>query len=175
MIVILRLRVRKLPTEGNLIMKLTWFSLYNLMLSLWVGGIAIFTFIVTPAIFRSFGRDEAGAIVGKLFPGYFTYVLVLTLLAFIFFFPASGGASNPQSRFSFFLLIAALVINTYVSFKLHPDTVKVKQEITSFEQESPDSPNRKRFTRLHAISAVLNLAVMTDGIILLLLGPSLKN
>jgi uncharacterized membrane protein len=69
-------------------MRLTWLSLYNLILSLWVGGIAIFTFIVTPAIFRSFGRDEAGAIVGKLFPGYFTYVLVLTLLAFIFFLPA---------------------------------------------------------------------------------------
>jgi hypothetical protein len=152
-------------------MRLTWFSLYNLILALWVGGIAIFTFIVTPAIFRSFGRDEAGAIVGKLFPGYFTYVLVLTLLAFIFFFPASGGASNSQSRLSFFLLIAALVINTYVSFKLYPDTVKVKREITSFEQESPDSPNRKLFARLHAISAVLNLAVMTDGVILLLLGP----
>lgn len=156
-------------------MKLTWLSLYSFILSLLVGGIAIFTFIVTPAIFRSFGRDEAGAIVGKLFPGYFTYVLVLTLLAFIFFFPASGGTSTFPSRLSFFFLVAALIINTYVSFKLHPEAVKVKQEITSFERESPDSPNRKRFARLHAVSAVLNLAVLADGVILLLLGPSLKN
>jgi hypothetical protein len=161
--------------KGRPVMRLTWFSLYNLFLSLWAGGIAIFTFIITPAIFRSFGRDEAGAIVGKLFPGYFTYVLVLTVLAFIVFFPATGGVSNSPSRLSFFLLIAALVINTYVSFKLHPDAIKVKQEITSFERESPDSPNRKRFTRLHAVSAVLNLAVLADGVILLLLGPSLRN
>jgi hypothetical protein len=45
--------------------------LYTLLLSLWTGGIAIFTFIVTPAIFRSYGRDQAGEIVGRLFPGDF--------------------------------------------------------------------------------------------------------
>ncbi|HUI45580.1 MAG TPA: DUF4149 domain-containing protein [Nitrospirota bacterium] len=155
-------------------MKLTWFLLYDLILSLWVGGIAIFTFIVTPSIFKSFGRDEAGAIVGKLFPGYFSYVLVLSVLAFIVFFAVSGGTSDSTSRLSFFLLIAALVINIYVSLKLYPDAVKLKREITSFERESPDSPARKRFTRLHAVSAVLNLAVLADGVILLLLGPALK-
>jgi len=52
-------------------MKAPLFSVYNLVLALWVGGISIFTFIVTPAIFRSYGRDQAGEIVGKLFPGYF--------------------------------------------------------------------------------------------------------
>ena len=155
-------------------MRLSWFSLYDLILSLWVGGMAIFTFIVTPAIFKSFGRDEAGVIVGKLFPGYFTYVLVLSVLAFIVFFVVTGSKLDSISRLSFFLLIAALVVNLYVSLKLYPDAVKVKQEITSFERESPDSPARKRFTRLHAVSAVLNLAVLADGVILLLLGPALK-
>ena len=155
-------------------MKLTWFSLYDLILSLWVGGIAIFTFIVTPAIFKSFGRNEAGAIVGKLFPGYFTYILVLSVLAFIVFFAVTGGALDSISQLSFFLLIAALIINIFVSLKLYPDMVKLKKEITSFEQESPDSPARKHFTRLHAVSAVLNLAVLADGGILLLLVPTLK-
>ena len=67
-------------------MKISWFSFYNLALALWVGGIITFTFIVTPAIFKSFGRDMAGEIVGKLFPGYFLYNLVLAALAFILFF-----------------------------------------------------------------------------------------
>ncbi len=155
-------------------MNLIWYSLYILLLSLWVGGIAIFTFIVTPAIFRLFRRDEAGAIVGKLIPRYFAYVFVLAVLAFIVFFAVTGGASDSTSRISFFLLIAAMMVNTYVSFKLHPDAVKVKQEVTSFERESPDSPARKRFSRLHAVSAVLNLAVLADGITLLLLGLALK-
>ena len=44
-------------------------SFYTLTLALWTGGMVLFTFIVTPAIFRSFGRDQAGEIVGYLFPG----------------------------------------------------------------------------------------------------------
>jgi uncharacterized membrane protein len=62
-------------------MKMAWSFLYNLVLSLWIGGMSVFTFIVTPAIFKSFGRDMAGEIVGKLFPGYFLSVLILSFAA----------------------------------------------------------------------------------------------
>jgi hypothetical protein len=51
------------------------FFIYNLVLSLWVGGNALFTFLVTPVIFKMYGRDEAGKIVGNLFPSYFTSLL----------------------------------------------------------------------------------------------------
>ncbi len=155
-------------------MKPTWFSLYNLILSLWVGGITIFTFIVTPAIFRSFERDLAGGIVGKLFPGYFLYLLVLSALAFIVFFAVAGDQSMPAARTSFVLLLAALAINAYVAFKLHPDTVRVKQQIASFERESADTPARKQFARLHALSASLNLLLLADGIALLMMGPAMR-
>ncbi len=155
-------------------MKLTWFSFYNIILALLVGGIAIFTFVVTPAIFKSYGRDMAGQIVGKLFPGYFLYNLVLAVLAFILFFTVAGDQSSPPARISFFLLIAALIISASVAFKIYPATVKVKQQITSFERESPDSPMRKQFARLHAASMSLNLLLFADGAVLLLLGPALK-
>ncbi len=42
-------------------------------LSLWVGGMSLFTFILTPVIFRSYPRDAAGEVVGKLFPSYFLF------------------------------------------------------------------------------------------------------
>jgi uncharacterized membrane protein len=155
-------------------MKLTWFSLYNLILSLWVGGIAIFTFIIAPAVFRSFGRDTASSIVDRLFPGYFLYTLILAVLAFITFFTMAVDKYQPAVRISFVLLLIALVITAYVAFKLHPDAVKLKQQITSFERESPDSPARKQFARLHAVSASLNLLLLADGIALLMLGPALK-
>ncbi len=155
-------------------MKFTWFSVYNVILSLWVGGITIFTFIMTPRIFKFFRRDQAGEIVGALFPGYFLYLLVLAVLAFIVFFTVSGDLTKPASRLSLALLSMALLINTYVSLKLHPDTVRVKQQITSFERESPDSPVRKQFARLHALGASLNLIVLADGLILLLIGPALR-
>ena len=50
---------------------------YSFLLALWAGGMFIFTFLVTPVIFQSFGRDTAGEIVGKLFPYYFPYTLTL--------------------------------------------------------------------------------------------------
>ena len=34
-------------------------ALYRLALALWVGGISLFTFVVTPVIFKSRGRDAA--------------------------------------------------------------------------------------------------------------------
>ncbi len=155
-------------------MKFSFFSLYNLIVSLWVGGIAIFTFIVTPVVFRSFDRDLAGTIVGKLFPGYFLYLLVLSILAFIVFFTVAGDQSEPAARASLILLVVALAVNAYVTFKLHPDTVKVKQQIASFERESPDTAARKQFARLHAVSATLNLLLLADGIALLVIGPAMR-
>jgi hypothetical protein len=155
-------------------MKTSWFTLYNLILALWVGGIAAFTFIVTPVIFRSFGRDLAGKIVGELFPGYFLYNLVLAALALLLFFVVAGDPSKTAYRLSLFLLTAALIINVFIVFKLHPDTVQVKQAVTSFERESPDSPMRKRFAKLHAVSMVLNLLLLADGVALLAVAPLLK-
>jgi hypothetical protein len=149
-------------------------SFYTLILALWVGGIAVFTFIMTPVIFRSFDRDLAGEIVGKLFPGYFLYNLVIAALALILFFLVAGDQTSTAARLSLFLVTIALFLNAYVVFKLHPDTVRVKQQIISFEHESPDSPARRQFRRLHAVSATLNLMLLADGIVLLLISPALK-
>lgn len=155
-------------------MKISWYSLYNLILALWVGGIALFTFIVTPVIFRSFGRDLAGKIVGELFPGYFLYNLVLATLALFLFFIVAGDQPRTAYWLSLLLLTTALIINVFIVFKLHPDTVRVKHAVTSFEREPPDSPVRKRFAKLHAASAVLNLMLLADGIALLVIGPIVK-
>ncbi len=155
-------------------MKLSWFSLYVLVLALWVGGMVLFTFIVTPAIFRSFDRDTAGGIVGHLFPGYFLYDLVLAAAALILFFLATGVRSTMLHRLSLALLAAAVIVNVFIVFKLHPDAVRIKQEVVSFERESPDSPARAKFRRIHGLSAVLNLFLIVDGITLLVTGPLLK-
>jgi len=155
-------------------MKVSWFTFYNLVLACWVGGIAIFTFIVTPAIFRSYGRDQAGEIVGKLFPGYFLYTLVLTCLALALFFFAARDSTVPAYRPSLALIVAALAIALFVYFWVHPTTVGVKSTVASFERESPDSPARKQFRRLHGLSAALNLLLLADGVVLLVLAPGLK-
>lgn len=147
--------------------------LYNLVLALWVGGISIFTFIVTPVIFRSFGRDMAGEIVGKLFPGYFLYTLLLSVLALILFLASRSSLWKSGHTWSLLLIALAIIINLFVSFKLHPEIKKIKQEITSFEA-AQDSPLRKRFRQLHGVSATLNLILLADSITLLVISSVLK-
>lgn len=141
----------------SMFMRLTWISLYSLTLALWVGGMAIFTFVVAPVIFKSYPRDTAGEIVGKLFPGYFMYNLVLAVLAMVLFFLVAGDREKTAYRFSRTLIAAAVIVNVFIVYKLYPEAVRVKQEAASFECQSLDSLARKKFTRLHALSASLNL------------------
>jgi hypothetical protein len=155
-------------------MKTTVVSLYTIILALWVGGIAIFTFVVTPVIFRSYPRDTAGEIVGRLFPGYFGYNLALSVLAAVVFLLVTVDWTATASRLSVLLIAAAIAVNLFIVFKLHPDIVHIKQTVSSFERESPDSAARASFRKLHAVSAVLNLFLLADGATLLVAARLLR-
>jgi len=147
------------------------------VLALWIGGIALFTFILTPAIFSSYSRDMAGEIVGKLFPGYFLYNLVLSLLALILSLISPRVISDIARKeygLSIFCIVIAVFINIIVLFKLHPEIRAIKKEIHSFETVSNDDPLRMKFRRLHGVSAVLNLLLLADGVTLLLVGTVIK-
>ena len=48
-----------------------WNFVSNLAVSCWLGGAALFTFGLTPKLFAAYSQDQASAIVGLLFPGYF--------------------------------------------------------------------------------------------------------
>jgi ABC-type transport system involved in multi-copper enzyme maturation permease subunit len=140
------------------------------VLALWIGGIALFTFITTPVIFTVYSRDLAGDIVGQLFPGYFLYNLILSLIALVLFVVSSSQLSSKGVRFSFLCLALALCVNIFVYFKLHPEIKLIKAEIHSFETVPNDSLLRKKFKRLHGVSAALNLLLLADGVALLLIG-----
>lgn len=142
---------------------------YTLVLSLWVGGIFLFTFVVTPVIFKSYGRDMAGEIVGKLFPSYFLFSVVVSSLSLILFLVSFQNRAIPGRTLSLILLIAAVVLSLYVSVRLHPEINRVKQEIASFETISPEDQPRKKFRSLHAQSAILNILMLADGVALLVI------
>lgn len=150
-------------------MKNAGYFFYLLVLGIWTGGIFMFTFIVTPVIFKSFDRDMAGSIVGRLFPGYFFFILVAVALAAALLFFAWSARTGTAFRISFALLVIALSLALYTNFSLHPRMQNVKQEITSFESISADHPSRQRFRKLHIQSAVINLMLLVDGVALLAL------
>ena len=133
----------------------------------WFGGTALFTFVLTPAIFASYSRDVAGGIVGVLFPGYFRWGLACGAVALICLL-VSGAR---RYRAPVWILFAMLVVTAIQAFVIEPQAARLKGKISSFEKTAADHPLRQEFRRLHGLSAAANLSVIAGGAIVLVLLP----
>jgi len=140
-------------------------ALCRLAVALWVGGAALFTFVLTPTIFKTENRDVAGRIVGYLFPGYFRWGLVCGAVALAALLIARGKSWVPAAA----LLVVMLAVTAFQSFYVEPKAARIKQQISSFETTPKDHPLRREFSRLHGISAACNLSVIAGGVVLVIL------
>ena len=138
-------------------------ALHRLALALWIGGVALFTFVVTPLLFRSRGRDQAGAIVGVIFPAYFRYGAVLGIAALAARGLAPAAFEGPFVAVGTGILLAMTLASAVQARLLTPAMERVKQAIPSFQDTPADDPDRRRFARLHGLSMALNLAVLLAG------------
>lgn len=139
--------------------------IYRLAVSLWLGGAALFTFVLTPILFRSESRDVAGHIVGVLFPGYFRWGLACGLVALVCRVILSGRGVIPSAA----IIGAMLFLTSFQAFYIEPKAAALKREIVSFETTSKDDPLRREFAKLHGVSAACNLSVIVGGVILVIL------
>ena len=138
---------------------------YRLAISFWIGGATLFTFILTPTIFKSYNRDIAGGIVGVLFPGYFRWGLacgVIALVTLLF-------STTKHRTVSGIILAIMLAMTAVQAFIIEPKAAALKKEIPSFETTPKDDPLRVQFRKLHGVSAVCNLTVIAGGIALVVL------
>ena len=142
---------------------LTFF--YNLAISCWLGGAALFTFVLTPKLFADYSRDMAGQVVGMLFPGYFRWGLACGAVALICRLAGRG-------RFTLaavLILLTMLILTATQAFVIEPRATAIKQQIASFETTPKDDPYRAQFRKLHGLSMAANLAVIIGGAALILL------
>ena len=142
--------------------------IYRLAVACWVGGAALFTFVLTPTIFGEYSRDVAGGIVGVLFPGYFRWGLACGLIALI----CRGFAKDRSRLASLLILVVMLAMTAAQAFIIEPRAAQLKREIPSFETTPVDHPLRRQFRKLHGISAAGNLAVIVGGVVLIVLFPN---
>lgn len=138
---------------------------YHLAIAFWTGGVAIFTFVLTPLLFKTQPRDEAGRIVGVLFPGYFRWGLVCGGTALVCRLTLHG----PYFILQLVVLLVMLAATAFQAFFIEPRAAALKKEIPSFETTPKDDPRRQDFSRLHAVSALCNLAVFAGGTVLITL------
>ena len=139
--------------------------LYRLAISLWAGGNAIFTLMLTPILFKTGSRDVAGRIVGNLFPGYFRWGLVCGVIALLCRLAGRGL----DLKLPVIVLAIMLAVTSFQAFYVEPHAAVLKQQIGSFESTGKDHPLRKEFSKLHGVSAVCNLTVLAGGVLLVLL------
>ena len=124
---------------------------------------AIFTFVVTPILFRTQGRDAAGKIVGTIFPAYFRYGVALIAIALVARIVSGEAFHGARQWIGTGLIVVALFMTGYQAHILTPRMERVKRSVASFETAPPGDPARKEFSRLHGISMVLNIVVLLEG------------
>jgi hypothetical protein len=139
--------------------------LYRLAISLWAGGNAIFTLMLTPILFKTESRDTAARIVGNLFPGYFRWGLACGVIALACYLASRGVTVKLQ----LVVLVVMLMVTSFQAFNVEPRAAELKRQIGSFEATSKEDPLRKEFSKLHAVSAVCNLTVLAGGVLLVAL------
>ena len=140
-------------------------AIFRLALAFWVGGAALFTFVLTPILFKTQPRDMAAKIVGVLFPGYFWWGLGTGTVAVICLLILRGRHFVPTMT----LLVLMLGLTSYQAFSIEPRAVVLKQQIVSFETTSKENPLHRQFSKLHGISMACNLVVLLSGIVVIIL------
>lgn len=138
---------------------------YALAVSCWLGGAALFTFLLTPALFAAYSRDVAGGIVGILFPGYFRWGLACGAVALLCQIINRGRFAVA----SMVLITLMLLLTSIQAFVLEPRAAELKRAIVSFETTPKDDPLRLEFRKLHGLSMAANLAVIAGGVVLVIL------
>jgi uncharacterized membrane protein len=139
--------------------------LYRLAIALWVGGSSLFTFVLTPLLFKTESRDTAGRIVGTLFPGYFRWGLACGAIALLCRLLFRGGRPDLAA----WVLVMMLAFTSFQAFHVEPKAAEIKRQIVSFETTPKNDPMRRQFSKLHGVSAVCNLAVIAGGVVLVIL------
>jgi len=139
--------------------------IYRLAVSLWLGGAALFTFVLTPLLFRHESRDTAARIVGLFFPGFFRWGIACGSVALICRCLLAGKGQVASA-----VIIAVMLVLTSVqAFYIEPRAAELKRQIGSFETTTKEHPLRRQFSKLHGVSAVCNLTVLAGGVALVVL------
>ena len=140
--------------------------IYLLSIALWLGGMAFFSFVATPSIFKALPREEAGKVVSDIFPKYYWQGMICGAIALV-----TSVALGMRDRWNMLLIVRTIMIGVmvigilYAVVILQPKIQAVKAQITSFESLTPTDPLRLEFGRLHGRSFSVNAAVLLLGVI----------
>ncbi|MFQ5442331.1 MAG: DUF4149 domain-containing protein [Thermodesulfobacteriota bacterium] len=135
---------------------------------IWLGSLIFFSFFAAPSIFKALPREEAGTVVGHIFPKYWAIGYVSSSLALITLLIFSyTEKSFPALRV---LLLAAMTAVTFYSgLSVGSRARAIKAEIKVTVDPEQKQLLRKKFKKVHIISSTLNLIIIAGGVVLVFL------
>ncbi|WP_291990522.1 DUF4149 domain-containing protein [Candidatus Accumulibacter sp. ACC007] len=140
-------------------------ALYDITLTLWVGGLWAIGFLVAPTLFSALASDRqlAGLLAGKLFAliGWVglacaSYLLLHTLLRM---------GTTALRRWTFWLLIGMLLLTVVNLFGIQPLLAQIKADAVA--RQALESVLNKRFAIWHGVSGVVYVAQSLLGVLLI--------
>jgi len=138
-------------------------SLASVAVSLWLGAMAFFAFVVAPAAFATLEREAAGRLVAAIFARYYLAGIVLGFLALA---GCVGSGMLRGWRGLDWLPLALVVL--MLALTLYAWAVVLPAAHAAREAGAGATPAEAgRFARLHRLSGVLNGTVMIAGVALL--------
>lgn len=125
------------------------------LISVWVGVIIFFSSVIAPTIFSSVDEKNAGLFLRAFFPKYYTFGIVLGLLA-LFSATILESALNTL-EFSMITLMLAMFV---ISRLMIPAINKTRDM---------GEAAKKKFNQLHLVSVILNFLALIVGLVLIYL------
>ena len=135
--------------------------LFLLGLVVWLGSVIFFSFFAAPSIFKVLDRQQAGDVIGSIFPKYYAIGYTCAVLLAATALAAPGGAAG--LRLPFIAVMAACTF--YAGLVINPQARQLKQQIR--EAGGHNEELEGKFKSLHGWSVRLNSAVLIFGLGLL--------
>ncbi|MBK7676594.1 DUF4149 domain-containing protein [Accumulibacter sp.] len=139
-------------------------ALYNIALTLWVGGLWAIGYVVAPTLFATLGGDRplAGMLAGKLFEliGW----IGLACASYLLLFELLHNGTAVWRRRAFWLLVVMLLLTVVSLFGVQPLLAQIKAD--ALPREVMESVLRNRFATWHGVSSVLYLVQSLLGLLL---------
>jgi len=137
--------------------------LYLAALAVWLGSIVFFSFFVAPTVFRTLPTDEAGRVVGTIFPNYYRLGYICGLLLLLTSLVLWRGASTAAAGWVATSALAAvmLLLTLYAGLVIQPRAHALRAQLSD-----PAAPAAKEeFDALHRRAVQANAAGLIGGLI----------
>jgi hypothetical protein len=146
---------------------LPWLVLfaYILALAVWLGQVVFFSFVVAPEVFGGLPVEQAGAVVGLLFPAYYAIghlcgaILVGCALLLRRWSRPGGGLWLVAAGIAGVALVASL----YAGLAVQPRASELRPQL--HRADTPASV-QEEFDDLHALAVELNVGILVAALAL---------